>query len=107
MAKVTFEFDENEDRSDINEIVNRHKLLSALYEIRNLRRTLYKGYYNENDYISVLTENYKPIRMITDEEHREANLKGETIKGTVGYVREEYIIDEIDRVLSDVYDLLD
>lgn len=107
MAKVTFEFDENEDRDDVSIIVNRHKLLSALYEIQNLRRTLYKGYYNENDYVSILTEDRKPIRMITDEEQNQANLKGETIKNTVGYVREEFVIDEIDRALSDVYDLLE
>lgn len=106
MAKVTFEFDENEDRSDINEIVNRHKLLNALYEIQNLRRTLYKGYYNENDYVSILTEKYKPIRMITQEELKEASMTGKSIENTVGYVREEYVIDEIDRALSDVYDLL-
>lgn len=33
MAKVIFEFDECEDRHDINTIVNRHKLMSALYEL--------------------------------------------------------------------------
>jgi len=107
MAKVTFEFDENDDRCDVNVIVNRHKLLTALYDIQNLRRSLYKGYYNENDYVSILTEDRKPVRMITDGEHKEANMKGETIENTVGYVREEYVIDEIDRALSDVYDLLD
>lgn len=107
MAKVTFEFDENENRSDINVIVNRHKLLSALYEIQNLRHTLYKGYYNENDYVSILTKDKKPVRMITKEEQNQANLKDETFKKTVGYIREEFVIDEIDRALSDVSDLLD
>lgn len=107
MAKVIFEFDEGTDGYDIEVIVNRNKLLSALYEIQNLRRTLYKGYYNQNDYISILTEDQKPIRMITNDEIEEANSKGETIEDTVGYVREEYIIDEIDRILSDVNSLLD
>lgn len=107
MARVTFEYDENEERNDVNVIVNRYKLLSALYEIQGLRRTLYKGYCDKNDYISILTKDRKPVRMITDEEQNQANLKGETIEGTVGYVREEFVIDEIDRALSDVYDLLD
>ena len=41
MSKVTFVFDESEDRADINIIVDRHKLMSALLELSNYRKSLY------------------------------------------------------------------
>ena len=41
MAKVTFEFDDNEERSDIEEVVNRSKIMCALRDLSDLYRRLY------------------------------------------------------------------
>ena len=40
MAKVKFEFDEFEDRHDVNIIVNRHKLVSVVHDLSDWRREL-------------------------------------------------------------------
>lgn len=107
MSKVVFEFDEAEDRYDVNLIVNRHKLVNALDEIKSLRRSLYKGYYNEGDYVLVKMKDKKPERMITHDEIQKANLEGKFIEESQGYVKEEHIIDEIDRALEGIYEFLE
>lgn len=45
MAKVIFEFDDNEERSDIEEVVNRNKIMCALQDLSDLYRQLYNGKY--------------------------------------------------------------
>ena len=42
MGKVTFEFDEFENKSDVLLIVNRNKLACSLEDLANYRRNLYK-----------------------------------------------------------------
>lgn len=41
MAKVIFEFDNNKDRDDIEQIVHRSLMSSTIWEIKNYVRDLY------------------------------------------------------------------
>lgn len=41
MAKVVFEFDENNESSDIEEVVHRHLMSSTIFEIQQYVRELY------------------------------------------------------------------
>ena len=44
MGKVTFEFDEDEERHEIDLITNRHKMIVSLYEVQKYKRDIDKGY---------------------------------------------------------------
>lgn len=95
MAKTIFEFDEFEDRDDINIIVNRHKLVTALYELANLRRNLYKGYAN----IIVVKDNeivFKDGRA----------LKEYNTDNTEEYINTDDIINKIDGILEEINSLI-
>ncbi len=95
MAKTIFEFDEFEDRDDINIIVNRHKLVTALYELANLRRNLYKGYAN----IIVVKNNeivFKDGRA----------LKEYNTDNTEEYINTDDIINKIDGILEEINSLI-
>lgn len=46
MSKVIFEFDEDEDRIEIENIMKRDNFIYALEKIREYRRKLSKGYIN-------------------------------------------------------------
>lgn len=99
MAKVVFEFDESEDRRDIDAIVNRHKLLVAIDELSNLYRQIYNGkIYDKEDCIYLKADGCKA----TDKDYEEANLKGEFLSGGKSYLRQEYVERELDRILEDV-----
>ena len=94
MAKTIFEFDEFEDRDDINIIVNRHKLVTALYELANLRRNLYKGYA-----IIVVKDNeivFKDGRA----------LKEYNTDNTEEYINTDDIINKIDGILEEINSLI-
>lgn len=95
MAKTIFEFDEFEDRDDINIIVNRHKLVTALYELANLRRNLYKEYAN----IIVVKDNeivFKDGRA----------LKEYNTDNTEEYINTDDIINKIDGILEEINSLI-
>lgn len=47
MGKVTFEFDENNERNDIELVVNRYKMICALDELEKYRYDLYNGHREE------------------------------------------------------------
>ena len=54
---------ETDDLNEINLVVNKYKLLSALEELKSWRRYLYKGYDNDikhlsNGNIYILNKNY-------------------------------------------------
>ena len=53
MAKVTYEFDENEEGRDIELINSRYKMICALNDLSDLKRKLYKGWLSEEDLINV------------------------------------------------------
>lgn len=118
MAKVTFEYDENEEKTDIELIVNRYKMWNALNELSGLRRSIYKGYYNEGDYCSVREAEVpmkhnpdhkikKAVQVITDEEREKANMEGRWIEDSVTYLKADWVENEINRILDDVYQVLD
>ena len=54
---------ETDDLNEMNLVVNKYKLLSALEELKSWRRDLYKGYDNDikhlsNGNIYILNKNY-------------------------------------------------
>lgn len=98
MSKVNFTFDESEDRADINVIVNRHKLMNALFELSCYRRNLYKGYEDN----AVMASGDKIIGKITEEVPEEYNDKPVKV-----YIEDEAILNELDRILGPVNDILD
>lgn len=64
MAKVIFEFNDAEEKHDINLIVNRHRLASMLYEVQNYARNLYK--YEERNEIPAEEISNKLQEIIND-----------------------------------------
>lgn len=96
MAKVTFEFDEYDDRRDINVIVNRDKLQNALYDLSNFRRNLYKGYVPDTIVVKDNEVVFKEGRA----------LKEYNTENAVEYMETSDIINELDRILDDVYPII-
>ena len=98
MGKVTFEFDEEEDRHEIELITNRHKLICALYDLDNYRRGLYKGYINNATYAAngqIIGKGIEALKEINEEAK------------VTSYLEDEDVINEIDRILDKVRFLLD
>lgn len=98
MSKIVFEFDEDEEWNDVNLVVNRHKLICALYDLENYRRGIYKGYINNATYAvdGKIVGKWDDIR---DKDFGEAKLKA--------YLDDEDVLNEIDRILDKVRFLLD
>lgn len=102
MAKVIYEFNENEEQTDIDLVNGRYKMISALHSLSELRRNLYKGYINEGDMIHI-----RGKEALTEEDIRkEYNETGKPVEGTKLFIDYEYIEREIERILDDVYYLL-
>ena len=98
MGKVTFEFDEDEERHDIELITNRHKLICALYDLDNYRRGLYKGYINNMTYAAngqIIGKGIEALKEINEEAK------------VTSYLEDEDVINEIDIILDKVRFLLD
>ena len=103
MAKVTYEFDENEEGRDIELINSRYKMICALNDLSDLKRKLYKGWLNEEDLINV-----KDNRVLQKEDYDKIHKEGKLfIEGSKQYISYDYIESEIDRILNDIYFLLD
>ena len=65
MAKVIFEFDDREDdKVDIDFIVNRHKILAAISDLSSLRSKIYNSKLYNNELITI-----KDNRVIADSEY--------------------------------------
>lgn len=96
MAKVIFEFDDEKDSREIKNIINRDEFIFALDELINYRRTLYKGF-QENRIV------VKDGKIVNPKEFKNA----EDIKGTIGYIPVDDVIEELDRCLRDVVNILD
>lgn len=102
MAKVTYEFNENKEKHDIDLINGRYKMIYALTQLNNLRRNLYKGYLNSEDMIHV-----RGKEALTEEDiSKEYNETGEPVKGTKLFISYDYIEKEIDSILDDVWSLI-
>lgn len=95
MAKVIFEFDECDDRQDINLIVNRHKLINALYELSDYQRTLAKCCEEK----AIVIDNGKVIGSL--------NNLPDNYDGTGKlYVEDEVIINKIDSILHNIRNII-
>lgn len=97
MSKITFEFNEDEEWNDVNLIVNRHKLISALYDLENYRRGIYKGYINNAVYAvdGKIEGKWEDIR---EKDFGEAKIKA--------YLDDEDVLRELDNILDGVRHLL-
>ena len=98
MGKVIFEFDDEEDRHEIELITNRHKLICALYDLDNYRRGLYKGYINNMTYAAngqIIGKGIEALKEINEEAK------------VTSYLEDEDVINEIDIILDKVRFLLD
>ena len=98
MGKVVFEFDEDEDRHEIDLITNRHKLICALYDLDNYRRGLYKGYINNMTYAvngQIIGKGIEALKEINEEAK------------VTSYLEDEDVLNEIDKILDNVRFLLD
>lgn len=103
MAKVTYEFDENEEGRDIELINSRYKMICALNDLSDLKRKLYKGWLSEEDLINV-----KDNRVLQKEDYDKIHKEGKLfIEGSKQYISYDYIESAIDRILNDIYFLLD
>lgn len=103
MAKVTFEFDDEEENDEINLVVNRHKLEYAIYELNDFYRNLYNGKLYTDDIITV-----KDNKVLTEEDYKKFQEKGEyPVKGTKEFIGTDYLENELDNILNKVRDLLD
>lgn len=96
MGKVIFEFDENEEREDIELIVNRLKMSCALDELKEYRDDLYKGY---RDHEMVFIRDGKVI-----ETGENKNL--EDVKNTKSYIEVSDVLNILDNILEDVKHLI-
>lgn len=97
MGKVIFEFDEDEERHEVDLITNRHKLICALYDLDNYRRDLYKGYINNMTYAvdDKIVGKWDDIR---DKDFGDTKI--------TSYLEDEDVINEIDNILDKVRFLL-
>ena len=97
MGKVTFEYDENEESYELDLIHNRHKMAYALSQLRQLRRTIYKGY--NSRYIVVKEDKvvYRDGEKLQDYE----------IDGAKCYIEDSIIIQELDDIIDEVSHIID
>lgn len=95
---VIFKFKANDP--EINLIINRNRMLSALCELSNYRRELYKygGGYNE-----IIVN--KGTKVLTDEELK--NMNREEIKNNESYIKTQSVIDKLDDIIGDLWRLID
>lgn len=104
MAKVVFEFDEDEDRRDIDIIVNRHKLTAALYEVSQLYSRIYNGkIYDDKVEIYIKEDG----NVATQEDYDKARYEGKLLSGGEHYLREKYVENELDSALEEIRSYLD
>lgn len=98
MAKVIFEFNDEEDRIEIENIMKRNDFKYALEKIKEYRRLLYKGYINNE----IIVKDKKVIA-----EGKEILTLDGDITGRKSYLPVSDVIDEIDDCLKTVIELLD
>ena len=98
MAKVIFEFDEEEDKIEIKNIMKRDDFKYALEKIRKYRKSLYKGYINNE----IIVKDKKVIAEGTEV----LTLDGD-ITGRKSYIPVSNVIEKLDDCLKTVIELLD
>lgn len=103
MSRVIFEFDDVEDMDAINLLVNRHKILGALYAIRDLRSVIYNGKLYNGELISV-----KDNKVLTNEDYEKYQELGDyPVSNTKGYVDRDYIENELGVIVDEISMFLD
>jgi len=95
MAKVIYEFDENEESRDIELIVNRYKMICALDKLEKYRYDLYNGHCEE---VFFAREDRK--NGVDD------NKTVEDVKMTKECVEVKDVLNVLDSILEDVKHLV-
>lgn len=105
MAKVVIEFDEQEDGlQDINAVINRHKLLCAVNELRDLYSRIYNDkIYDVNDVQIYLKSDGTKA---TEQDYRQANEQGTYLSGGKEYLAREWVEQQLNDILEDVKEFL-
>ena len=96
MAKVTFEFDEYDDRDDINIIVNREKLTTALEKVADLRHKIYNSKFYSNEMIGT-----KDGKVLAEEDYEDIDTDDVEY-----YVSKNYLDNTLETILDGIYDYL-
>lgn len=103
MAKVTFEFDDQEESYEILLVANRNKLVSALYQVNDLLRKLCNGKLYTDELITV-----KDNKVLTEDDYKKFSETGEyPVKNTKEYISTDYLENELDNALCDIRHILD
>lgn len=103
MSKVNFEYDENDEKEDINLIVNRYKLLQAVQDIAELYSAIYNYKIYEQDVIIYLKADGSKA---TQEDYDEVSKTGKYLSGGKHYISQGWIENRLDSILEDVRHLL-
>lgn len=121
MSEVIFKFDAIEEANEVKFIADRYKVMNALEELSNLRRSIYKGFYSESDYCLVLEdivestnwtgEKYKvrkAVKLVTQEDIEKACENNKLcVEGAVAYLSSEWVEKRINEILDQVAHLLE
>lgn len=103
MGKSTFTFDTNEERTEIQDIVNIPQYKNALYDLQKLRREIYKYYIPESETVCIQNGN----KVLTQEDYIKSTNENKIIENTKTYISAEYIEQRLDDILEDVNKLID
>lgn len=104
MSKVVFEFDLIDNAEEIALIVNRHKMMSALYDVQDFARVVYNDkIYNDKDLVYIK----KDGSIATKEDYDKMYKTGEQLEGGEYYLRKDYVEAQLDYIMNKVKHLLD
>ena len=95
---------ETDDLNEMNLVVNKYKLLSALEELKSWRRDLYKGYDNDIKYLA--NGNLYSHQELLKDKNIPRDEHG-IIKDCKDIYFVDNIIDRIDEILYDVNNFFD
>lgn len=99
MAKVIIELDDDEDLDKLSFLVNKSKILSALYDLDNFYIKLYNGkIYEPNNIVYVKSDGC----IATDEDYEKVKKEGKFLSGGEYYVRQEWLEGILEDALGDI-----
>ena len=116
MPKIIMEF-KDEERKEALKAMKTDDMLYALTKVADLRRSIYKGYTNNTIVVN-------GDKVMSEEDFKKQNEARGTIKdgkyialddsnsehpfkNNKTYIEEQYVLDELSRILDDMWDLLD
>lgn len=103
MSRVNFEYDETDEKEDINLIINRYKLLQAVQDIAELYHAIYNYKIYEQDVIIYLKADGSKA---TQKDYDEVSKTGKYLSGGENYISQDWIENRLDSILEDVRHLL-